>query len=75
LDSNDVVYTPAHDGGYVLIGMKHLYKAAFHNIQWGTEMVLDQSLKNLKASELSFHLLDSMQDIDYAQDIPRHFLI
>lgn len=74
LDQHDVVYAPAHDGGYVLLGMKSLHQAAFHNISWGTGNVLEQSLQQLRANQLTYRLLEPMQDVDYADDIPRVFL-
>lgn len=75
LDNNDVVYAPANDGGYVLVGMKNLHQAAFQNIDWGTENVLAQSLKQLEKRDISYHLLDEMQDVDFAKDIPSKFLV
>jgi len=75
LDSHDVIYAPALDGGYVLIGMKNLQSAVFRNIDWGTEKVLRQSIKQLDHIGVSYHLLDAMQDVDFAQDIPSEFLV
>ena len=74
LEDFDVVYVPAHDGGYVLIGMNDLQDAAFRDIDWGTEHVLDQSLHQLRGDGITYKLLKPLSDIDFAKDIPSQFL-
>lgn len=74
LDEYDTVFSPAKDGGYVMIGMKHLQQAAFQNIDWGSETVLSQSLQNLDSSKVSYKLLEVMEDVDFAKDVPQSFL-
>lgn len=74
LDGSDVVYVPAHDGGYVLIGMSKLHHVAFQNIDWGSAEVLSQSLKQLDAHKISYKLLDEKYDVDFAKDIPKRYL-
>jgi len=65
----DCVLVPALDGGYVLIGMNQHHAAAFENIDWGTERVLEQTLERLKKSGLSYQCLPALQDIDTIYDL------
>lgn len=67
LENNDVVMGPAQDGGYYLLGMKHLIPALFKNKAWGTETVGTDTLKDLKNHKV--HHLEVLNDIDYAQDL------
>lgn len=67
LDKNDYVIGPAHDGGYYLLGMKRLYPPLFKNKAWGTESVLQDTLNDLKNTEIA--LLDMRNDVDLYDDI------
>ncbi|WP_299105313.1 TIGR04282 family arsenosugar biosynthesis glycosyltransferase [uncultured Tenacibaculum sp.] len=67
LDSNDVVIGPAEDGGYYLLGMKTLYSSVFHNKQWGTSTVRQDTLNDLQ--NVSVHLLETLNDVDVFDDI------
>lgn len=77
LDRNEVVIGPAADGGYYLLGMKTLLPKLFENKNWGTETVLQETLKDL--DEDRFCLLDVKNDVDTYEDIRdvevfKHFL-
>lgn len=67
LQKNDVVLGPAQDGGYYLLGMKSLIPEVFSDKEWGTETVYKDTLDNLQTK--SVHLLEMLNDIDYAQDL------
>ena len=67
LKNNDYVIGPAEDGGYYLLGMKHMKEALFQNKNWGTSSVLKDTLTNLEQESL--HLLPQRNDIDYYEDI------
>ncbi|MFD0863574.1 TIGR04282 family arsenosugar biosynthesis glycosyltransferase [Sungkyunkwania multivorans] len=67
LESNDVVFGPAKDGGYYLMGMKAMHKALFENKAWGAETVLKDSLSDLKDKSVS--LLEVLNDIDHKEDL------
>ena len=67
LDSNDYVIGPAQDGGYYLLGMKSMNSEVFQDINWGTDTVLDATLKRL--GENSVHQLDIRNDVDHYEDI------
>jgi rSAM/selenodomain-associated transferase 1 len=65
----DVVIGPAHDGGYVLVGVRRLHPALFADIDWGTESVLSEQLENISCCKLSSHLLPAGFDVDTIDDI------
>jgi len=67
LNRNDIVLGPAQDGGYYLLGMNTLHKAAFAPKNWGTETVLADTLKDLENQNI--HLLQTLNDIDHAEDL------
>lgn len=67
LENNDFVIGPAEDGGYYLLGMKHLTASVFNNKTWGTDTVLKETLKDL--SEHTVCKLDTRNDVDYYEDI------
>jgi rSAM/selenodomain-associated transferase 1 len=68
LTENDLVIGPSTDGGYWLIGLNrpaHLFQA----IKWGTGAVLAQTLALAKEQGLRVKQLDSLTDIDTAEDL------
>tara|TARA_R110002096_G_scaffold183757_9_gene361865 strand:- start:5185 stop:5790 length:606 start_codon:yes stop_codon:yes gene_type:complete len=71
LDEKEVVFGPASDGGYYLIGMKNFYPELFKEITWSVSSVLENSIKKLKEMETSFALLKELSDVDTYQDWER----
>lgn len=69
LDSSDVVFGPAKDGGYYLIALKHPADALFHGIKWGGSTVLADSLERAGRLKLSTALLEPWHDIDRPEDL------
>lgn len=67
LEFHDVVVGPAQDGGYYLLGMKNLYYKVFENKDWGTDSVLENTLNDLKNTDV--HLLKELNDIDTFEDM------
>ncbi len=67
LDSHDVVFGPAVDGGYYLIGMRALHQQLFDDMSWSHDQVLAQSLTRL--GTLSHGLLPPLHDIDTPADL------
>ncbi|MCI0507857.1 MAG: TIGR04282 family arsenosugar biosynthesis glycosyltransferase [Gammaproteobacteria bacterium] len=64
-----VVLTPAHDGGYVLIGMNQTDRRLFGNITWGTSKVLAQTRKALQQLGWDWHELPCLHDVDTEADL------
>jgi uncharacterized protein len=69
LDEFDTVIGPATDGGYYLLGIKFAHAGLFADIQWGGARVLDQTIKQIEESKLSYYLLESKNDIDTWDDL------
>ena len=67
----DVVFSPARDGGYSLIGMRRAYPALLdaHELQWGGPRVLDDSLRLARAAGLSHATIAPLDDIDTVEDL------
>ena len=75
LVDKDLVFGPAFDGGYYLIGASRagyarVMPALFKGIEWGSATVLNQTLKIASEHQATFTLLDSLQDVDRIEDIP-----
>lgn len=67
LTTHDAVIGPATDGGYYLLGMRLLITDVFKNKEWGSDTVLENTLKNL--SSYTVHTLEELNDIDFAEDL------
>jgi len=67
LDKNDVVYGPALDGGYYLLGMKKLHPKIFKGKPWGKDTLMTETLKELKGLETCG--LAILNDIDTYEDL------
>lgn len=67
LKQHDIVFGPAMDGGYYLLGMNSLTSEVFRNKDWGTSSVLESSLKDLENKKV--FLLKKRQDIDEYEDL------
>lgn len=70
LDKNDVVYGPAADGGYVLVGLSKSCPQLFDGIAWGESTVLEQSLTAARESFLKVAMLEVREDVDTPADLP-----
>ena len=71
LGADDIVLTPAEDGGYVLIGARRTHDRMFDNIDWGTASVFAQQHTALAACGLSAHELETLWDVDRPADLVR----
>ncbi|GAA5316150.1 MAG: TIGR04282 family arsenosugar biosynthesis glycosyltransferase [Candidatus Pelagadaptatus aseana] len=69
LKGSEVVLTPAHDGGYVLIALRRFSASLFQGIEWGTDRVLDQTLERLQQLAWPYQLMPALGDIDRPQDL------
>ena len=69
LKHKDVVFGPARDGGYYLVGFKNPYPDLFRLAAWSHERVLSDSLDICKRNNLSVGLIRKLKDIDYAADL------
>ncbi|MBW4513092.1 MAG: TIGR04282 family arsenosugar biosynthesis glycosyltransferase [Scytonematopsis contorta HA4267-MV1] len=69
LKTHDLVVGPAIDGGYYLIGLQRNTDELFHNINWGTEQVLQQTIDIAQKLNLSVEYLPILADVDRPEDL------
>jgi uncharacterized protein len=69
--ANDIVITPAEDGGYVLVGANKTRPTMFDHIDWGTETVMAQQRVALDAARLQWVEMPTLWDVDRPDDLPR----
>ena len=70
-DRTSLVFGPAEDGGYYLLGLTWPWNHLFHNIQWSTSRVLSQSLEASRARGLRPVLLEPWFDVDTPRELER----
>ena len=69
LDNHDLVFLPAIDGGFAMIGCRRIKSELFSGTSWGTEVVMEQTLNNASSCGLSVALLEPVRDIDTVEDL------
>lgn len=70
LDHHLLVFGPANDGGYYLVGLSAPSTIIFQNIAWGGTEVLAQSLAAARKAGFRVGLLGSLPDVDVPEDLP-----
>lgn len=70
-----VVFVPAEDGGYVLVGLQKPYDFLFQKISWGSTQVMQQSRDKLKEKNVAYKELATCWDIDRLEDYQRYLLL
>jgi glycosyltransferase A (GT-A) superfamily protein (DUF2064 family) len=72
LDCHDLVFGPAADGGYWLVGARRrpLPPRLFANVRWSSPHALADTLANLEHG-FSVALLDTLTDVDTGADLAR----
>lgn len=74
LDDADVVFGPATDGGYYLVGATAHRPGLFEGIAWSTRSVLSTSLERAREMGARAALLAARTDVDTLADVPRRLL-
>jgi rSAM/selenodomain-associated transferase 1 len=69
LATQDAVLHPAHDGGYVLLGLRRPHLSVFKDIRWSTAEVAAQTMARIDALGWSLRLGDTLHDVDRPQDL------
>lgn len=69
LNHNDMVFGPAADGGYYLIGLSKLNAKPFNNKPWSQSSLLETTLKELERDKIKIGLLETLNDIDTYEDL------
>ena len=69
LKINEVVFGPAEDGGYYLIGLSKMHNFVFDNKPWSKTHLLEETLSELKDKQVTFTTLEVLNDIDNYEDL------
>lgn len=69
LKENEVVFGPAEDGGYYLIGLSKMHDCIFDNKPWSQTNLLKETLSQLHEKNITFSTLDTLNDIDTIEDL------
>ncbi|MFT5446214.1 MAG: rSAM/selenodomain-associated transferase 1 [Gammaproteobacteria bacterium] len=64
-----MVFIPATDGGYVLVGGSACWPEIFVDMPWGTADVMKQTRQRLRSKRHTWHELEAQHDIDTAEDL------
>ena len=65
----DLVFTPAEDGGYCLVGMNAPMPEVFGGIPWGTSEVMERTLARVGGRRVA--LMEGLWDVDRGRDYRR----
>lgn len=69
LKQTEVIFGPAEDGGYYLVGLSKLHNSIFENKPWSQDRLLKETLKELKENSITFSTLETLNDIDTFEDL------
>lgn len=71
LATRDAVFTPAEDGGYVLVGLARAIPGLFDGIAWGGAAVMAHTRERLVAAGADWQELPTLWDVDRPEDFVR----
>lgn len=71
LENNELVISPAEDGGYGLLGMKQFYSELFVNKRWGTDTVFESTRSDIEKLKIKAAYLPRVWDVDEFVDVER----
>ncbi len=74
LNHKEMVLGPSNDGGYWLIGLSNkllnpLCSWPFSGIKWGTDNVLQKTIRLASLNQINYQLLQTKNDIDNIKDL------
>ena len=69
LQSKEVVFGPAEDGGYYLIGITKMHEIIFKDKPWSQSSLLALTLAQLKEEQRTVGFLETLNDIDTFEDL------
>ena len=69
-----MVLGPSNDGGYWLIGLSNkllnpLCSWPFSGISWGTDKVLQETIRLASSNQINYQLLQTKNDLDNIMDL------
>lgn len=68
LDDYEFTIGPAEDGGYYLLGMRGFHPEVFDKVEWSTNDVFTQTVKNIKVMGANYAKLEELNDVDTIED-------
>lgn len=69
LETHDAVIYPAHDGGYVLLGLGRFDATIFEGIAWSTATVAADTIARIGTLGWSLHIGETLRDVDVPADL------
>jgi rSAM/selenodomain-associated transferase 1 len=75
LEHVDVVFAPADDGGYALVGAKGAVPPVFDSMSWSTATVMSETVRRLQLASVRYRLLRQLWDVDDAASFERWRLL
>lgn len=69
LRQDPVVIAPAHDGGYVLLGLSQFDASIFQDMAWSTNVVFQETMHRIERLGWRVTLLETLRDIDEPTDL------
>ena len=67
----DMVFAPAEDGGYALVGCRRAPRPVFEHVDWGGNEVWRQTVQRLERLRMRWRALRTVWDIDRPADLER----
>jgi len=71
LSGDEAVFTPAEDGGYVLVGLRRPVAGLFDAVSWSTAEVMSQTRTHLQRLGLRWSEMPTLWDVDRPADWQR----
>lgn len=65
----NMVFIPATDGGYVLVGATDPFIGVFEQMPWGSDKVMQLTRERLKMAGRSWSELAALNDVDRTEDL------
>jgi rSAM/selenodomain-associated transferase 1 len=70
-DGANIVFGPAEDGGYVLLGLRQVPDCLFVDMPWGSEQLMQITRERMRAAGLGWVELEPRWDVDRPEDLSR----
>ena len=67
--TQDIVFGPAEDGGYYLVGLNKMHAFVFKNKPWSQSNLFEKTVSELNAKGINFATLVTLNDIDTFKDL------
>ncbi len=72
LSKNEVVFGPAEDGGYYLVGFSTMKNYVFEDKPWSQANLLAITLQELEEKVVTYDVLETLNDIDVYDDLKNY---